>query len=245
MILQWHVFLEGTPDPGTRYIDWLLSGLSWTVALALSAWVIALLLGVAVGIARTWPNRWASLVGNAYVELFRNIPLLVQLFLWYFVLPELVPKAIGDWIKSVAPPWGPFFTAVICLSFFTSARIAEQVRAGIGALPRGQKNAALAMGMSLGQAYRLVLLPQAMRLIVPPLTSEFMTIFKNSSVALTIGLLELTAQAKQMNEFTFKTYEAFGAATVLYLVTAMVVNRGMAWVERRSRVPGYASQGGH
>nr|WP_295833547.1 amino acid ABC transporter permease [uncultured Azospirillum sp.] len=191
------------------------------------------------------PNRWAVIAGNAYVELFRNIPLLVQMFLWYFVLPELLPRSAGDWIKGVAPPWGPFVTASVALGLFTSARIAEQVRSGIEALSRGQHNAGLAIGLTLPQAYRYVLLPMAFRLILPPLTSEFMTIFKNSSVALTIGLLELTAQARQMNEFTFRTYEAFGAATVLYLVTALLVNRGMVWVERRAQVPGLIGQGGH
>ncbi|MGH8863513.1 MAG: amino acid ABC transporter permease [Burkholderiales bacterium] len=245
MTIQWKVFLQQTPDAGARYIDWLLSGLAWTVALALTAWIVALALGFFVGVIRTLPQRWVVWVGDGYVELFRNVPLLVQLFLWYFVLPEILPQAIGDWIKGILPPWGPFFTSVLCLALFTSARIAEQVKAGISALPRGQKNAALAVGMTLPQVYRNVLLPQAVRLIIPPLTSEFMTIFKNSSVALTIGLLELTAQARQMNEFTFKTYEAFGAATVLYLITAMVVNRLMAWVERRSRIPGLIGQGGH
>ncbi|MGH8788483.1 MAG: amino acid ABC transporter permease [Cupriavidus necator] len=245
MAIQWKIFLEPTPDAGARYIDWLASGLAWTVGLALTAWVLALALGFFVGVVRTLPQRWAVRWGDAYVELFRNIPLLVQLFLWYFVLPEVLPQAVGAWIKGVLPPWGPFFTSVICLALFTSARIAEQVRAGIGALPRGQKSAALAVGMTMPQVYRHVLLPEATRLIIPPLTSEFMTIFKNSSVALTIGLLELTAQARQMNEFTFKTYEAFGAATVLYLMSAMTVNRVMAWIERRSRIPGLIGQGGH
>lgn len=245
MALQWNVFFEQTPDPGFSYLEWLISGLGWTVALALCAWVMALGLGFFVGVLRTLPKRWVVRLGDAYVEIFRNIPLLVQLFLWYFVLPELMPKALGDWIKGILPPWGPFVTSVVCLGLFTSARIAEQVKAGINTLPRGQKNAALAMGMTLPQAYLHVLLPQAARLIIPPLTSEFMTIFKNSSVALTIGLLELTAQARQMNEFTFKTYEAFGAATVLYLITAMAVNRLMAWIERRSRVPGLIGRGGH
>lgn len=243
MAFQWKVYLEPTPDSGLRYIDWLLSGLGWTVALALLAWVLALILGVAVGVLRSLPNPWLARLGDAYVELFRNVPLLLQLFLWYFVVPELLPVSVGDWIKGIYPPWGPFLTAVLCLGFFTSARVAVQVRAGIGALGRGQAHAALAMGLTLQQAFRHVLLPQALRVVMPPLTSEFMSIFKNSSVALTIGLLELTAQARQMNEFTFKTYEAFGAATIMYLVIAMVVNRGMAWLERRSRIPGLLAAG--
>ncbi len=245
MDIRWSVFFEETPDAGLRYVDWLASGWVWTTALALAAWVVALAVGTLVGTIRTLPDRRAAAAGDAFVELFRNVPLLVQMFLWYFVLPELLPRGLGDWIKGVAPPWGPFVTAVIGLGLFTAARVAEQVKAGIGALARGQKNAGLAIGLTLPQTYRHVLLPMAARLIVPPLTSEFMTIFKNSSVALTIGLLELTAQARQMNEFTFRTYEAFGAATLLYLVTALLVNRAMAWVERQSRVPGLIGQGGH
>lgn len=242
MSFNFDVYLQQSPEPGMTYIGLLGSGLAWTVALALSAWIIALVMGTLVGVARTLPYPWLERLGNGYVELFRNIPLLVQLFLFYFVLPELLPTDLGDWIKSFGAPWGPFFTAMIVLGLFTSARISEQVRAGINSLAKGQRAAALAMGMTLTQAYRYVLLPMAGRRIIPPLTSEFMTIFKNSSVALTIGVIELTAQAQQMNEFTFRTYEAFGAATLIYVLVALTVNRLMAMIERASYIPGTASQ---
>jgi glutamate/aspartate transport system permease protein len=136
-----------------------------------------------------------------------------------------------------------FSTAVIALGLFTSARIAEQVRSGIQSIPRGQTLAATALGLTTAQMYRYVLLPVAARIIIPPFTSEFMNIFKNSSVALAIGLLELTAQARQMNEFTFKTFEAFGAATLMYVVVAFTVNRLMAWVEHKAQVPGWGAKG--
>lgn len=242
MSLDFSVFFQESPDPGLTYLGLLGSGLLWTVSLALSAWILALIIGTLVGVIRTLPYRWLEMLGNGYVELFRNIPLLVQLFLLYFVLPELLPQSTGEWIKSFEAPWGPFFTALIGLGLFTSARIAEQVRAGINSLAKGQKNAALAVGMTLPQTYRYVLLPMAARRIIPPLTSEFMTIFKNSSVALTIGVLELTAQAQQMNEFTFRTYEAFGAATIIYIAVALTVNRLMAYIERKSYIPGMMSQ---
>lgn len=243
MSFNFDVYFQPSPEPGVTYIGLLLSGLEWTVALALSSWCLALLMGTLVGVARTLPYPVLVRLGNAYVELFRNIPLLVQLFLLYFVLPEVAPTPVGDWIKSYGAPWGPFVTAVIGLGLYTSARIAEQVRAGIDSLAKGQRNAALAMGMTLPQAYRYVLLPMAARRILPPLTSEFMAIFKNSSVALTIGVMELTAQAQQMNEFTFRTYEAFGAATVIYVLVALLVNRLMARVERLSYIPGLTGQG--
>ena len=162
-------------------------------------------------------------LGNLYVEIFRNIPLIVQMFLWFFVVPELLPQALGDWIKQMPPPWGSYVPAVMCLAIFTSVRVAEQVRAGINSLPRGQRMAGIATGLTEAQAYRFVILPQAFRIILPPLTSEFMNVIKNSSVALTIGLLELTGRARAMQEFSFRVFEAFTAATVIYLLTNLIV----------------------
>jgi glutamate/aspartate transport system permease protein len=201
--------------------------------------VIALVLGSVIGVVRTTPVRWLARLGNGYVELFRNIPLLVQMFLWFFVFPELVPPSVGTWIKTMPPPWGSFVPAVLCLGFFTAARVAEQVRAGIGSLPRGQQMAGTALGLTLPQTYRYVLLPMAFRIILPPLTSEFMNIIKNSSVALTIGLVELTAAARAMSEYSFQVFEAFTAATILYLATNAVVVLGMRLIERRVAVPGF------
>ena len=177
-------------------------------------------------------------LGNLYVEIFRNVPLIVQMFLWFFVVPELLPTALGDWIKQMPPPWGSYVPAVLCLGIFTSVRVAEQVRAGINSLPRGQRFAGTASGLTEAQTYRYVILPQAFRIILPPLTSEFMNIIKNSSVALTIGLLELTGRARAMQEFSFRVFEAFTAATVIYLLTNLVVVLGMRALENKVRVPG-------
>jgi glutamate/aspartate transport system permease protein len=235
---NWHIYWEASPD-GPTYIHTLLVGLGWTLATALTAWIIALALGSMLGVMRTTPSKWAVKLGNAYVELFRNIPLLVQMFLWFFVLPELLPRALGTAIKQMPPPWGSYVPAVLCLGFFTAARVAEQVRAGIQSLPRGQNMAGTALGLTLPQTYRFVLLPMAYRIILPPLTSEFMNIIKNSSVALTIGLVELTAAARSMQEFSFQVFEAFTAATIIYLLVNVVVVFGMRVVERRVSVPGF------
>jgi glutamate/aspartate transport system permease protein len=235
---NWNIFWQMSPDGAHTYLDTLVSGLGWTVAAALSGWVMALILGVAVGVARTLPQRSLRALGNAYVELFRNIPLLVQMFLWFFVLPELLPTPVGDWLKAL--PEAPFVTAVVCLGFFTSSRVAVQVSAGIDALSGGQKSAALALGLSLGQAYRLVLLPLGLRIIVPPLTSEFLNIIKNSSVALTIGLVELTASARAVQEFSFQVFEAFTAATIIYVFVNLLALVLMRAVERRAALPGAA-----
>jgi glutamate/aspartate transport system permease protein len=241
---DWAILFAQEPGGTGTWLHYLLVGLVWTLATALAAWVIALAIGAAVGTLRTTTMPWVVRIGNAYVEIFRNIPLIVQMFLWFFVFPELLPTGIGDAIKQMAPPWGSYIPAVLCLGIFTSVRVAEQVRAGIQSLPRGQRMAGTAMGLTQYQTYRYVILPQAFRIILPPLTSEFMNIIKNSSVALTIGLLELTGRARAMQEFTFQVFEAFGAATVIYLLTNLVVVLGMRWVEHKVRVPGLIAAGG-
>jgi glutamate/aspartate transport system permease protein len=241
---HWKVLLETEPGGSGTYLHYLLVGLGWTLVTALAAWVIALTLGAVVGTLRTTSMKWVVRAGNLYVEIFRNIPLIVQMFLWFFVFPEFLPKGMGDWIKQMPPPWSAYIPAVMCLGIFTSVRIAEQVRAGINSLPRGQRLAGIAMGLTQAQTYRYVVLPQAFRIILPPLTSESMNIIKNSSVALTIGLLELTGRAKAMQEFSFRVFEAFTAATVIYLITNLVVVVLMRALEKKVRVPGLIAAGG-
>jgi His/Glu/Gln/Arg/opine family amino acid ABC transporter permease subunit len=151
-----------------------------------------------------------------------------------------VAFGLGDAFKQELDPLTQqFVSAMVCLAFFTSARVCEQVRSGINALPRGQKNAGLALGFTLPQTYRHVLLPMAFRLVVPPLTSEFLNIFKNSAVCSTIGLLELAAQGRQLVDYTAQPYESFIAVTVLYLLINVVVMTLMRVVENKTRVPGY------
>jgi glutamate/aspartate transport system permease protein len=243
---NWRIFWEMAPDGVGTYLDTLWSGLMWTLATALTAWVMALVLGLAIGTVRTMPNKWVVRLANAYVELFRNVPLLVQMFLWYFVMPELLPQAAGDWLKAM--PNASFITAVLCLGFFTSSRVAVQVTTGIEALPRGQKLAGTALGLTLPQTYRYILLPMAGRVILPPLTSEFLNIIKNSSVALTIGLMELTASARAIQEFSFQVFEAFSAATIIYVVVNVLVVFLMHRIEKKVAIPGFivaGSAGGH
>jgi glutamate/aspartate transport system permease protein len=234
---NWHIFFEPAPTGTGTYLDMLLSGLVLTIKTALLAWIIALVFGSIVGILRTLPSRTASWIGFAYVEFFRNMPLLVQLFLWFFVLPELLPRAAGLWMKQL--PNAPFWTAAIGVGLFMSARVAVQLAAGIGSLPRGQKQAATALGLTTAQGYRYILLPMAFRIIMPPLTSEFLNTIKNTSVAITIGLIELTGQARAMQEFSFQVFEAFTAATVMYLLINIVVVTGMRFLERSLVIPGY------
>ena len=230
---EWEVFLRDTGGDQT-YLEWLMSAWGWTLSVAACAMVVAFLLGSIVGTIRTTPNVWLTRIGNAWVELFRNIPLLVQIFLWYHVIPAVIP------VMKQLPG---FVLVVFALGFFTSARVAEQVRAGIQSLSKGQRYAGLAMGLTLPQTYFHVLLPMAFRIVIPPLTSEAMNIIKNSSVAFAVSVAELTMFAMQAQEETSRGVEVYLAVTGLYIVTAMTINRIMAYVERRVRVPGYVGGG--
>ncbi len=234
---NWSVLFE------EQYLNWLISGFGWTVSVALSAWCIALVIGALVGVGKTVPNRTIRAICATYVEIFRNVPLLVQMFIWYFAVPELLPDDWGRWMKRDMPN-PEFVTAVVALGLYTASRIAEQVRAGIETVPPGLKAAATAHGLGVAQTYRYILLPISFRMIVPPLTSEFLTVFKNSSLALTIGLLELTAQSQQIAEYTFQGFEAFTAATVIYVCIALLATVLMQILEKYTRIPGYVGKEG-
>ena len=238
MDYNWHWGILTTPPYG----GWILSGLYWTVTVALAAWVLAFLLGSVIGVIRTTGNPLLNTIGTAYVALFRNIPLLVQMFLWYFVVPELLPDKAGHWVKRELPN-PEYWTAVFCLGTYTAARVGEQVRAGINAISLGQRQSALSIGLTPLQVYRYILLPIGYRIIVPPLTSEFLGVFKNSSLALTIGVLELTAQTRQIEEYTFQGFEAFTAATALYILITAIVMALMRLVEGRVAIPGMIALG--
>jgi glutamate/aspartate transport system permease protein len=251
MSLEWQVFCLDTLDKEVvkgcfgsgqeqTYLDWLLQAWGQTVMVAALSLMVALVVGSLIGIIRTLPDSPIIVrLGNAWVELFRNIPLLVQIFLWYHVLPVLFPLFAG--MPKLA-------LVILGLGLFTSARIAEQVRAGVQALPRGQRYAGMAMGFTTPQYYRYVLLPMAYRIIIPPLTSESMNIFKNSSVAFAVSVTELTFFAQQAGEETSRGVEIYMAVTALYIVSAFAINRVMAFIEKRVRVPGFVATtggGGH
>lgn len=237
---DWNIFLTDDGS-GRTYLQWMFDAWGWTLSVAGVSWVVAMLVGALMGILRTLPNSpWLTRFANAWVELFRNIPLLVQIFIWYFVVPKMFPP-----MKNLPS----FVLVVFALGFFTSARIAEQVRAGVQALPRGQRYAGMAMGFTTAQTYRYVILPMAFRIIIPPLTSESMSLLKNSSVAFAVSIAELTMFAMQAQEETSRGVEIYLAVTALYAVSAFAVNRAMAFVEKKAQIPGYvtagASGGGH
>ena len=209
------------------YLQWMIHGWGWTLLVALVALAIALVVGLVIGVMRTLPNRAAVLFGEAWTEIFRNVPVLVQLFIWAFVLPEIFPA-----LKAVSYPT----LACVGLGLFTSARVAQQVKAGIATIPKGQRYAGLAMGFTLGQTYRYVLLPVGLRVVLPTLTSESMNIVKNSSVAYAISVQELIWTSIQAGEQTSAHGTMYFVATVFYVITALAVNRAAALVERRTRL---------
>ena len=223
---NWSILLQ---EP---YWEWLWSGVQWTLAISLASWVLALAVGLAVGIARSLPSPAARLVAGIYIDVFRNIPPLVQLFLWFFVLPEIVPETVGLWLKRDLP-FPEFATAVVAIGLFAGSRVAEQVRAGIEAVGNPLLPAALATGLRPVQAFRLVVLPLGLRAIVGPLTSEFLITIKLSSLSLTIGVLELTAQSRHVENYTFQGLEAFTFATVGYLVIGLCVTALMRFIDGR------------
>ena len=240
---EWQVFCKETTSgdivPGClagfakggeqTYLNWLISAWGWTLGVAVLALIVALSVGSLMGILRTAPDKRLVFIGNAWTELFRNIPLLVQIFLWYHVIPSIFTSLRG--VPS-------FILVVFALGFFTSARISEQVKAGIQALPKGQRYAGLAVGLTLPQTYRYVLLPMAFRIVIPPLTSESMNIVKNSSVAFAVSIAELTMFAMQAGEETSRNVEMYLAVTALYFISAFAINRLALVIEDRVRVPG-------
>ena len=236
---NWPILLqEVATGENSTYLGWIVHGFLITAALTLLAWIIALIFGTLFGVMRTLPGRVPRFVGMGYVSIFRNVPLIVQFFIWYFVVPELLPRSMGDAIKSIDPAIQFFVTSVFALGVYTGSRICEQLRAGIQALDKGQVQAARAVGFTVAQTYRYIILPQVFRRILPPLTSEFLIISKNSAVASTIGLLELSGEARQLVDYTAQPYESFIMVTMAYVILNVVILQLMSWVRRLTARPG-------
>jgi len=214
---------------------WLLQGILTTLEIATLAWVLAVALGVAAGALRTVPFAPLRVLATFYVEFFRNVPLLVWMFFWYFGVPPLLPRGVQDWLFNHG---AEFWAGMFALGVYHGARLSEVIRSGIQSIPRTQFEASQAMGLSVWQAYRLVILPVAIRLIIPPATNESLNLLKNSSVALTISVAELTFQTRQIETYTARAIEALTAGTLIYLVMCVAIATVMARVERRLAIPG-------
>jgi polar amino acid transport system permease protein len=232
---KWSVLWSGQSG------SWLLQGLLTTLEISALAWLLAIGLGILSGALRTvafLPLRWAA---TFYVEFFRNVPLLVWMFFWYFGVPPLLPRPAQEWLFSHG---AEFWAGMFALGVYHGARMSEVIRSGIQSIPRTQFEASVAMGLTTFQVYRLVILPVALRLIVPPATSESLNLLKNSSVALTISVAELTFQTRQIETYTARAIEALTAGTLIYLVLCVSIATIMARVERHYAIPGLIARVG-
>lgn len=241
---NWGVLFEPTGIGDGIYLHWILTGLGWLLLIGSIAWLIAMVIGTVLGIMRTLPSKTARAIGTGYVTFFRNIPLLVQLFFWFYVAPGWLTPVLQEWwYKGLSPNTSAMISASIGLGLFTAARIIEQVRTGIHSLPTGQSNAAFALGFTTAQAYKEVLLPQAFRVILPPLSSELTNCFKNASVASLVGVMELISQTKTISEYTQNNIEIYTYATIIYLLFNLTLIALMGLLERKLRVPGLIAEG--
>ncbi len=223
-----------------QYLRWLLDGFLLTLGLALLSCLLATLIGAPLAIARLSRRRLLSWPARAYLALFRNTPLLVQLFFWYFGVPALLPEALVSWLNTPHEtplldwPSFEFLAGAWGLTLYTSAFVAEEFRAGIASARPEQRAAGLALGLTQRQVWRVVVLPQALRTALPPLLGQYMNALKNSSLAMAIGLAELSYASRQVETETFKTFQAFGIATLLYIgAIALIEAFGQALQQTR------------
>ncbi len=211
---DWSIILSG------KYFEWLVAGLKVTLQLSTIGIILSFLLGLLVAVMRMShisPIRWAAL---AFLEFTRNTPLLVQIFFWYFGSYKLLPAAVNEWLNNTG---FEFAAALMALTIYTSAFIAEDIRSGVLSIPKEQMEAARSAGFSYLRSMQYIILPQAVRITIPPLVNQFLNLAKNSSLAMTIGVMELTYQARQVESYTFKGFEAFTAATVVYLFLSVII----------------------
>ena len=211
---DWAIITSG------QYFEWILSGVKVTLQLSVVSVALSFILGLLIAVMRmsnVKPVLWFS---HAYLEFFRNTPLLVQIFFWYFGSYKILPMVVNDWLNTMN---FEFAAAVIALTIYTSAFIAEDIRSGVRSIPKEQMEAARSSGFSYLRSMYYIILPQAVRLTIPPLINQFLNLTKNSSLAMTIGVAELTYQARQVESYTFKGFEAFTAATLVYLGLSLII----------------------
>lgn len=221
---DWSIVTSG------KYLDWIVSGVKVTLELSAIGIVGAFLLGLLIAVLKMShfrPLRWLA---SLYLEFFRNTPLLVQIFFWYFGSYKILPEAVNDWLNAHN---FEFAAAAIALTIYTSAFIAEDIRSGILTIPKEQMEAARSAGFSYLRAMQYIILPQAVRNTVPPLVNQFLNLAKNSSLAMTIGVMEVTYQARQVESYSFKGFEAFTAATVVYLGLSVAITALMDLYQKR------------
>lgn len=216
-----------------EYLDWFLWGIATTIALTAAAWLLAMTVGILLTLIRMVPFRPCEWLVSAYVEYHRNVPLLVQILVWYFGIPQLLPRSARVWINGHG---SEFMLAAVALGLAAAAYVSEDLRSGIRSIPKTQYEAARSIGFTYLQAMGWVILPQAVRLVIPPLINQTLLLFKNTSLAMAIGVSELTYRTREVDSYTFKTFEAFAVASVIYLAISFAIMALGTYADRRLRL---------
>lgn len=217
------------------YPQLITKGLVTMLELTAAAWLLAVVLGTLLALIRMAPSRAAQGFVAGYVEYHQNVPMLVQVFLWYFGIPTLLPLEWQQWINRHG---SEFLFAFISIGLAMAAYVSEGLRGGIRSIPQSQLEAARALGLTYLQSFRLIILPQAVRISLPTFVNYTVLLFKNTSLAMAVGVAELTYVTREIESQTFKTVEVYLFATVVYLVISLLIMAAGNMAERRLRIPG-------
>ena len=247
IIPQYLFFFDETE--GRWRANVLIQGLLTTIRLTVWSTLLAIIFGFITGIMRTTPRLFNRLVGRSYVELIRNVPPLVLIFIFYFFVSDQIIPLLGveEFVRSSSPEtqkvlgfffsypdlFTAFLSGMFTVAVFQGAYITEIVRAGIQSIARGQWEASYALGLSWRQQMTYIVMPQALRRVLPPLANEFINTLKYSAIVSVISIQELTFQAMQVMAATYVTIEIWLTVTVIYLVMCMTLSFGVQWLERR------------
>ncbi|MFA5488668.1 MAG: amino acid ABC transporter permease [Candidimonas sp.] len=217
-----------------QYGSLLLNGLLTTFALFGSAWILGMAVAVLIVVLRAIPFKPLDAFMALFVEYHRNVPTVVQILVWFFGVPEILPADVRAYVNSGN---SEFMFATIALALNVSAYWSQDIRSGLRAIPAGQIEAARSIGLSFVQAMRYVSLPQAMRISVPPLLNRSLILFKDTSLAMVIGVTELTYQTKAIDNLTFRTFDVLAFGTMVYLICSLTIMFVGRCIERRYPSP--------
>ncbi len=232
--LDWGVFAQPSSVTSGTYFDTILQGLALTIRISFFGIILAVLLGTAVGVSRLSVNPVVNRVASVYVEIFRNTPLLVQMFFWNFGIFNILPANIKIWLNSHSPEQ---WAVIAALSVYTSSYIAETIRAGIQSVNKGQAEAAKSLGLSGSDVLSKIVLPQAFRAVLPPLGSQFLNLTKNSSLASQFGVGELYFNGTQIQSNTGRGFESIVAVSLAYLILSLTITLILNLISRRLALP--------
>ncbi|WP_144640315.1 amino acid ABC transporter permease [Bordetella genomosp. 13] len=212
-----------------QYGTLLLDGLRTTLLLFVLAWLLGMAVALAIVLLRAIPFKPLDAAMSLFVEYHRNVPTVVQIMVWYFGMPQVLPAGLKAYVNSGNTE---ILFAVVALSLNVSAYLSEDLRSGLKAIPSAQVEAGRSIGLGFLQAMRYVILPQALRIAVPPLVNRSLILFKDTSLAMVIGVTELTYQAKNIDNLTFRTFDVFAVTTLIYLLCSLVIMLAGSRIER-------------